>query len=435
MASPIAARPLWVAACLVALAFPAGARGAELTRVASSFDTGNPFDLDLSVGFVRTQRRGKITREWHDGTELINATELRYTAITQELPMRLAIGLFHDLEVHVGASLVFNHDQHWRYSSIVNDGNSTIYNNCVNADGSLVPGCAEGSGTPAPIVSGPLAGALSQEGARTYRAGLGNASVGLSWAPLSDDRDESKPKWTLAFDYTAPSAGVSKPWASPKSDDRGPIGDGAHRFHFTTALSKRLGAIDPYVKLSYSLPIASGRAISNCDNPGSVAGAPGNCNDGWSSTETGLKASHVGGLLFGAEFYPYDDPVRKQRVGIDLQLGAIYVSEGRSYNELSDLLGKLLYNDEYLTLGGSFGVYARPVEYVQLRLNASLYTDTEHFLTTESIGKDRDGNGGVSLQSNEVNPNFDFRYDLAGRRFRITEVTVFSVGVNAVANF
>jgi hypothetical protein len=155
----------------------------------------------------------------------------------------------------------------------------------------------------------------------------------------------------------------------------------------------------------------------------------------------------VGGLIFGAEFYPYDNPARKQRVSIDIQFGALYVSEGRGYNELSDAIGKMLYSEEYFTLGGSIGVYARPVEYVQLKLNASLYTDTEHFLTNEPIGKDVNhncrGDSGASCvdlgnpggNSVEVSPNFDFRYDMPGTRFRISEVTVFTIMATGVVNF
>lgn len=444
------ARSTLVFLCLATLGVPASARAAEMTRVASSFDKDNPFDLDLWVGFERTQRRAKITRERHQDGHVADVLELRYTGITQSLPMRIGIGLFHDLEVHAGAAVVFNKDQSWWYpaerkedgSLAVSDANSTVYNNCLdNRGNALSQSCVSGPGSG----SQPI---FSSEG-ESHRAGFSDVYVGMSWAPLSDERDESKPKWVLQFDYTAPVASVNKPWMPATIDARGAIGDGAHRFTFATAISKRLGAIDPYIRFQYTYAMASGNSANNCDmsepTRSTKLGYVENCNTAdWTKSDVGLKPPHVGGFHFGAEFFPYDNPQRHQSVSIDLQLGALYVSEGRTPNELSDALGKLLYNEEYLTLGGTFGVYARAAQYVQLRLNASLYTDTEHFLTTEPVGKDLDGacRGDASSRcvdldnhAGEINPTFDFRYDMPGRRFRISEVAVFQIMATGVVNF
>lgn len=451
------ARWTLVLVCLAGAALsPAPARAAEITRVASSFDKDNPFDLDLWVGFERTQRRGKITRERHQDGHIADVLELRYTAIHQSLPMRLAIGLFHDLELHVAASYVFNVDQSWWYPSetlddgvtpAVSDANSTVHNNCLDPRGNVLsPDCVNGPGNG----SKPI---FNSQG-ETHRAGFSDVTFGLSWAPLSDKRDDTKPKWVLTFDYTMPTGildpgSVMKPWNATALTDKGPIGDGAHRFSFSTAISKRLGAIDPYLKFMYTYGLATSNSQTNCNIPDAkkadLLGYSENCGkDPWVFENTGLKPPHVGGFLFGAEFFPYDNPEKEQSVSIDIQLGAIYVSEGRGYNELSDAVGKLLYNEEYLSLGGSIGVYGRAAKYVQLRVNASLYTDTGHFLTTEPVGKDLDGacRGDASSRcvdldnhSGEISPNFDFRYDMPGRRFRITEVTVFQVMATGVVNF
>jgi hypothetical protein len=313
-----------------------------------------------------------------------------------------------------------------------------------------------GPGLPSECTNGPGRGSVPifESQGESHRAGFADVSFGLAWAPLSDKRDDTKPKWVLSFDYTMPTGlldktSVVKPWNAANIGEKGPVGDGAHRFTFATAISKRLGAIDPYLKFMYTYGLPSGNSVDNCAMPDAQKAArlgySENCGTGpWTKEETGLKPPHVGGFLFGAEFFPYDNPEHSQSVSIDIQLGALYVSEGRSANELSDAVGKLLYNEEYLTLGGSFGVYARAAKYVQLRLNASVYTDTEHFLTNEPVGKDLDGScrGDASSRcvdldnhSGEISPTFDFRYDMPGRRFRITEVTVFQVMATGVVNF
>ncbi|HCF61361.1 MAG TPA: hypothetical protein DFS52_25615 [Myxococcales bacterium] len=433
---------LLAAGLAVALSVPAQVGAAELTRVASSFDLDNPFDLDLELGYARTQKRAKITRERHQDGRIANVIEMRYHQVTQEMPMRLAIGIYQDLELHVGASLVFSDQKLWRFPGldedgkvITNENNSTVVNNCVNPDGSLVdPGCKGDSFAGAQPIF-PIPG-------QSYRGGFSNITVGTKWAPLSDRRDDTKPKWVLGFDYTIPSSSLNNPSKPTSASDPGNIGDMAHRLTVSTALSKRLGAIDPYVKLHYTFPTRATGYYSNCRNPENL-GSGGNCGSGaWTFADAGYKPQQVAGLLFGAEFFPYDDPMRKQSVSIDLQAAGSYVSSGRVYNELSDAAGKLLWTEEYMTIGGSIGVNARPVEYVQFRLSASLYHETEHFLSGEQIGKDINNACGddtsracVDLGTNEVNPTFDFRYDMPGRRFRISETSVFSVMATGVLNF
>jgi len=57
--------------------------------------------------------------------------------------------------------------------------------------------------------------------------------------------------------------------------------------------------------------------------------------------------------------------------------------------------------------------------------------------TSENVGKDVNGNGAIDITANpiEVNPNYDFRVDRAGRRFRIEEQLVWRVTVTASLNF
>jgi len=440
------ARSTLLAACLaVVMAIPGATQAAEVTRVASSFELDDPFDLDLDVGFARTQRRSKITRERHQANHVADVIELRFYEVVQELPLSLSIGLFNDLQVSVGTSIVFNQDRMWGYPAldedgnpVTNDRNSTIYNNCLDERGQLTdPNCRGDSFTG----SVPIFGVPGQ----SYRGGLGDIQLGLRWAPLNDRKDESKPKWVLGFNYTVPTADVNNPSKGTSESDRGDIGERVHRFEFSTALSKRIGAIDPYVKIGYSLPVLGSGFYSNCDNPATLAyGTDTSSQAPGTRREPGIRPQHIGALTFGAEFFAYDDPARNQQVGIDIQLGGKYISEGRVYNELSDALGKLLYTEEYLTVGGSFGIYARAAEYVQLQLTASLYHDTEHFLTTEPVGKDLDGmcKGDASAscvdldnRQHEINPDFDFRYDMPGRRFRISETNVFTLMATGTLSF
>jgi hypothetical protein len=417
------------AGSLVWLARPANA--AEITKVMSSFDKDMPFGLDLDVGYERDQRRGLINRENHQDGTIEDVAELRYTEITQSLPIHLAVGLWHDLELHASLPIVLGDDRSWGYPGldstghVVTDANtSTVQNNCITPRGTY--NCSD-----------PAAGPIFKTPGAAYRQGVGNLTVGAAFAPFSEKRDSSKPTWLIGFDYTYPLADAIDPTLATTSDKPGPLGDKVHRYTPYMAMSKRVGAIDPYIKIQAVIPVLGPDYYSNCDHPEKLAYAE-NCGTGpWDRPTTGEKPPYYGTAIFGAEFWAYDDPERHQAVTIDLRGVGTFVSEGRYYNELSDALGKLLYTEQYMTLGGQITVNARAAPYVQLQLTAGYYHDTDHFLTDESVGQDLDGNKEVDLDNHnhEINPTYDFRYDSVGRRFRISQVNVFTVAATGVLTF
>src|SRR5690242_5376363 len=94
------------ALALAALAGPVAA--ADISRVATSGEPGNPFDLDLGVRWDRTVESATITRE---GT----TERLRYSRTRNAIVPRLAIGLWNDLEAHFEMPYVLGDDREWRY--------------------------------------------------------------------------------------------------------------------------------------------------------------------------------------------------------------------------------------------------------------------------------------------------------------------------------
>ena len=90
-------------------------------------------------------------------------------------------------------------------------------------------------------------------------------------------------------------------------------------------------------------------------------------------------------------------------------------------------------------MGGLVGLYLRASRFVSLHASGSLATQTAHFLTGESLGR-----GGVADTGRDItgatanpdlNPNYDWRYDAPGRRFRFTESSVFGLSVAGVLQF
>ncbi len=420
-----------VLASIAAVSTPALA--AEISHVASSFEQDAPFGMFIDVGYERTQHRAKIIREYHQDGAVSDVTELRFTNIDTRLNLDLHLGLWKDLEFHYGVPIVFQQNRTWGYAVGTNDSNSTIANNCVQANGALLdPNCATTGAGRRSLFD------LSSN-IDTFRGGLGDMTFGLAYAFFNEKKDDTKPTWVVGVDYTAPTADLLDPTVPTSPDARGAIGDRTHRYKFYTTFSKRVGAADPYFQIHYTLPYHGPGWYSNCDHPDPrTMGRPENCGtDQWSRAQTGVQAAHVGGFVFGSEFNAYDEPSMHQKVAIDLRGVATYVSPGRYYNEMSDLFNKLLYTAEYIELGAAFGFTAHAADYVHLRASATWTYRTEYTLTDESIGRDTDGNGTVDVSTNplELNPNYDWRVDMPSRRFRASETSILRIDVVGTLNF
>jgi hypothetical protein len=415
---------------LVIALLGSGAFAAEVTRVASSFEEKDPFGLYLNFTFDRLADRGTITREWYQLGELQDVTELRYQKYDTRLGIDVNLGIYKDLELHIGVPIVFQQDREWFFAGGTNETNTTINRNCEPDPSGMNPCSNPGSGTNS------LFGVPGQ----SFRAGLGDFVFGLAWSPFVQKKDPSKPTWTLRFDYAAPTAATLNPTVATSSSNRGNIGDRIHRYTFSTAVSRRISKyVEPYFQLHYTLPWRGPGAYSNCDDasPDRLS-YPQNCGkQGWERAETGIKPLHTGGVLFGAEITAFEREDRHQRVTFDFRFLLNYFSEGRIYNELSDAFGKLLYQSDYGQVGGQFGFIGQAAEFVILKAYTSFSYNTERFLTNENIGKDLNNSGSVEVTSNpeEINPNYDFRADRVGRRFRIEQQYLFRIMVTATFNF
>lgn len=428
-----------IAVCTaITLLVPAAAGAAELTRVASSSDPSDPFDLDLSVRWERTQRSASIDREYAEAGPSGFATvrqlpQLRWKEITNLLVSRVAVGLWQDLELSAELPYYLSQESSWRLARGVGTDPTlpnTIDDNPIGPDGAPCAG-------PCPIFD-------TAGDQKVFQGGkLGDLKVGLAWAPFSQVRDDTKPTWVLGFAVTFPTAELYDPaadrdanyWTSPYavSDSVGPVGQKVWRYELQTTLSRRIGPVEPYFRASATFLQRSSGTYSNCDHAAELvnqAGATGpqarpdmaaRCAE--DPSRWGARPPRYAGFTFGAELVPYEDAAASQKIAFDLRASADYASRARWYNELTHATGKLLSTGASLTLTGRLGLLLRASEYLTIQAAGTFAWVSAHQLT------------GEDLDSADANPNFDWRYDAPGRRFRASEQTALGFDVSGMLSF
>lgn len=425
------------------LAAPAGA--AEITRVASRGEPGNPFDLQVTIRWDRLQRAAQITREVPDGATpgaIVDGDEIRWSRTTNAVVPRVSIALYKDLALHFEWPYVLGDDQEWRFGLVggVPTGGippySSIENNAIDAEGAACADQDPRAGVQCPLF--PVAPKTT-----VYHGGkAGDLKAGVAWGVFNDRKDPTKPFWLVGLDVTFPTADLYDPaasrgtdWSSPHnvSGKSGAFGEKVWKWDLYTVLSRRLGPIDPYVKAHLTRMSKSSATYSNCEHAADLSTitasnpvrqmtrqAAIDCADPAWEKEASARLPWVAGLTLGTELVPWEDDAEQQKIAIDLRLGGDYTSSSRFYNELTDANGKLNWTEDHFTMGAFLGVYLKASRYVSLHATTSLSTTTPHFITGEP---------------DPANPNFDARYDTPGRRFRISEVSLFQVAFGGVLTF
>lgn len=439
-----------LAALVVALAGAVPALAAEITHVSSSGEPDNPFDLSLTVRWERAARQGSVTREFGENQAgqpatgaVRDAPELKYTQVQNRIVSRLAVGLWRDLELRAELPYVLSDETTWK-----NDAGSLsgIELNALTPDGvscAALPGGVAGCTLP-----------MFPTGATHHAGGaLGDLQLGIAWAVQNERRESWAPTWVVSLDVTAPTAARFDPaagrltgaaWSAAPSfsaSNKAKVGRKIWVYDLATALSRRMGVAEPYFRAHLAIPQRASSTYSNCEHAAELAAldpaqmssvAAANCALPAWKTDALARPPLVYGVIFGTELVPYDDRATGQRFALDLRLGADFVGRARWYNELTPAAGKLLATEPYLALTGSLALHLRASRYVSLRLQGTFQHDTAHFLTGEAQGNVLNE---IGVSGGDVNPNFDWRYDAPGRRFRLGDVLAYTVTASGAITF
>jgi len=141
---------------------------------------------------------------------------------------------------------------------------------------------------------------------------------------------------------------------------------------------------------------------------------------------------HHFGMMLGMEIIAWEVPDKHQKLALDAGFAAEMFTEGVTLNELSDLLNRPTYTEQFAHFEGHFFLSIQAAQYVYFRAGVTFGHDTEHFLTYADEASNR-----FSGPSGEDLPDayFDKRLDSVGQRVRVAETFLFTWTVTGAVMF
>jgi hypothetical protein len=456
--------------------FSTPADAAEGTELASAMDEGDPFDLFISVDYAYEAKRAAIKREYAglsgstaDGAMPI-AKDLLYTQDRHIVTPKLQIGLFHDLEINIALPIVVSDTRHYDFdqrdkpcdfsgddATCIDETNSSTFRDGLLPSGGGQLGYDAGDPTTN----------FSPGSKRVFngvtRSGIDQLHLGLAWAPLNQERDDTKPTWVVGTEFRI---AVGKPMRfdrlNPGAEDS--VGRGFSELRLYTALSKRTPWAEPFVTFWYQAPLM-GNGSAPPTTPGGKADTQfWNVGFGQDSALPQQSA----GTTFGFNGIPWQNPKQKQFLEIEVRGKAEAHFEGRGYSEMWEIFALggdativepggastaplridrdptdpddlpishpgVTTIENYLTFGGKLGLRGQMGDRAKFNASFELDYDQAHRISWTDAGKElpscttgasaceTPNDNVVTPGTKEVNPLFSRVIDLPGRRYLVDE--------------
>lgn len=444
---------------------------ARIVDVVDSFDAGSTFGFRLSAGYLYQRRSTTIERERRVSDPLTGMGQVQFNRVgdyvenTHTLLLQAELGLYHDLALTFGLPFVLSNTREIRALAS--------------------PGPMEGNNA--------LADGWTQDGRATSlfsvpfrapeRSGIDQLRLGLSWSILNQQRDRSKPTWTLRFEWRPPVGDVLRacnaspapgtaecpapnsvpnvppgtvaatgPATRPVSGGPPGFSRGLHGVYFQTAIARRFGFVEPYAALDIlaEFPLRD-TSFRYFDTPyGQLASFP----------------PITSALVAGVELIPWENRETWQRLTVDLRFRGTYRSQGRDYSPLYDALGSstsralavpgcpsnvrnadgtcqpgrevffdgLTTTGSHVMLNGQFVLAVQPVKFFRIDLGLGITWRSPHMLTVtdacnpgETVPAEHPEWRGGCVNDSAPDPTHRVVIDQPGGRFRSNGDTQFDL--------
>lgn len=464
----------------------------EVTNVIDAFDEGNPFDINISLGFDYSSKSARILRETSIAapglttggftTHLLNVAN--YAETTSRLSPRIDVGLYHDIAVYITAPIILSNTRQ------------------LTAVGGVPPLAEATAGAPGEQL-------FSVPFSSPTRSGVEYLAAGFDFDILDQARDRTKPTWLFGFEgrfsvgtpmhacnpspakgqlqcanpsdiartgndmMVPPANGVPLEGTFGPGDRGAGVTRGTIALEVHTIMSKRIKYVEPYGGFT---------ALFEFQQDSSDYGV---------TDVSQSLVNHpplVGTMVAGMLIIPWENREKFGRLTFDLRFMGQYHSEGRDYSELFDALGSsaapslrnpqwagYIANTNPATLAttpsvidtgsqktyasgltdvlaygsyrGSASVMWRASEYIKFQLGLGYGHDQGHVITGDAPCNPNGGTAATSgpchtASSNGTytvtgvpNPNFRQTIDDVGRRFWVDASNTFDIFASGVVMF
>jgi hypothetical protein len=317
------------------------AQAAEVTRVATSFEDDNVFDVHFGVAYDYNFKQAAILREWNSGrgganpdTENRLVKDLIYRQQRHTLTPTVEMGLWHDLALYISLPVVLHDTREYSFDQRVDDcvfGDSPATATCVNKDNSttirdeiLPRNGFDGTNTTDPFgqFTGPNTELIFRG---PVRRGLDQLHVGLKYGILNQTKRSHMPNWIIAAEGRF---AVGRPMTFRRSieiadpDGNHRVGRRIHELGFWTALSRRYRFLDPFFTAFWRQSISASNSLFR-DHGGA---------------QDLVNPQSQAGLSVGSEIVPWERKARNLKVAVQVSGSATLHYGGRGYSEIWELL-------------------------------------------------------------------------------------------------
>jgi hypothetical protein len=454
-----------LAAILLFLA-PRAAGAGPYSEVTSSLDDDDKFDLHISLDYDYVIRKSSVMRERvgeTSGDSIPVSRDLVFSQTSHTITPRAELGIYKNVALTFGLPIVVLDARQLELDQTdtpceFSDSPGTI---CVDRDNSTTirDGLLSTSGFDAtdPGTGFPGSGALIFRGAD--RKGLDQVHLGIVVAPMSQEKDDTKPTWKLGAELRV-SVGKVKVFDADDPESANGVSSGVHELMLSTSVAKRVHWAEPFFEAWWLVPMAA------------KAGSPFHDDPGFGSKSIGKQQQ--AGARFGFEAVPLDRGPDRQKVSLEFSGNLTGHFEGREYSEMWEVFalagdstrgGPLILDSDpvdpgmqaqshpgisnienYLEGGGRGGLHVDLGPLVHISVLGELTYETRHVISFADAGKDRDTCGAGEVEGDdceasanevvnpgtvEVNPLHVPIIDLVGHRYLSDSAVNVRVGVEA----
>lgn len=361
---------------------------------------------------------------------------------------RLAVGIFHDTFFTAALPVVITQSRELHLDTgVTREGSSTVQSGLLPA-----------AGYDAQDPTTPPNGDVMFRG--PTRHGIDQIQLGLGFAPMNQQRDETKPTWKLGAELRLAIGQVMKFDPMAPGANSG-VSSGVHELKLWTSFDRKLDWVEPWVQIFWQVPLAT-TSDSLFQEPGFGA--------------VNTAKSQIAGVEFGCEISALDNVTERNRISIDIGGKAIAHFEGRDYSEMWEVFafagdsrgtGPLILDSDpvktgvqatsypgisnienYLETTAKLAVRAEIGPHVRFVVGADIVWKTDHVITFADAGVDlptcgsgqtthceTTNNDVVNPGTVEVNPLHVGGIDLVGHRYHSEDNFGIVLGVSGQVIF